>query len=89
MDLLLISPLHFAIKLMSDESKLMDSFLKLLTNHSDVYLGTNTVQSIKYAGSTTAAIIRAQISTNLIALLVARSKRDYPMINLTHFCYSQ
>lgn len=39
--LFLISPLYFAIKLMSDESKLRDSFIKLLTNHSEAYLGTD------------------------------------------------
>lgn len=33
--------------------------------------------------------ISAQISTNLAALSVARSKRDYPLIKLTYFWLPQ
>lgn len=37
-------------------------------------------------GKNTTAVVSAQILTNLVALLVAMSKRrDYPLIKLTYF----
>lgn len=92
MGLLIVPPLYFNINLRSDEDKWRDSFIKFvvvdrsLSTTAAHVLEQRLCKALSVQQNNSTAVISGQISTNLVALFVSRSKRrDHPLIKLTYF----